>query len=213
MNKAYTSYVLAILSVFFFTALTLTAIVTHEITIFYVVYVFWWDEVIKTVFDLIRFVVHKNQISDLRIYKLNVFGRIYMLSIYLVFIIVCFGMLIEWSVQDLLFKNVEVLLFKNIFFNMSLILFIGREGYVFANKRKSNIEARNIFSKGIITLHLSIILGVLFWAIASNKIGNYLPDNLKQYSYIAAVTPFILIKLLFDWLELKEKGDGLNKVE
>jgi len=66
-----------------------------------------------------------------------------------------------------------------------------------------------MMSGSIITLHLSIILGILLWAVATKKLGS-LPFELEGHSAILAIVPFLIIKFLFEWAALKAKR---NKVE
>ncbi len=205
MNKITNSFWLGMLSALFFTALSIAAIVTQEITIFYVIYVFWWDELIKVIFEASKLIFNRGQIEDVFSFKTMVGARMFMLFIYFVFIVLCFGLIIDWNFKEQISKNFDVFLFQNIFFNLSLITFIGREVYVYANTYTSKVEAGNVFSRGAMTLHLSIILGLLLWAVSTNKIGSFMPEAFFKYSYIAAVVPFFIIKFIFDWWELKSK--------
>lgn len=204
MNKNIASYLINILSLLFFTGLTIFAIVAQEITIFYVIYIFWWDEFIKLFFDFSRYLFNKDQIIDTVEYKTDLGNRLFMLSLYVVFIVVCFGFMIEWKTENSIFKNAQILLFQNIYFNISLISFIGREIYVYRNKIQTvNKSMQNIMSGTIITLHISIIFGILLWAIATKKLGS-IPFDLEKYSTILAIIPFLIIKFLFEWSAIKK---------
>ncbi len=210
MNKAKHIYWADIAALLFFTILTCVAVATKQITIFYVIYVFWWDEIIKTVFDKLRFIFRKNEIADQETYRANVGTRFFMLALYAVFIIVCFGFIIDWGNTDAIVKNAQVLLFRNIYFNISLLSFIGREMYVYSNKKiQNNNPARTVMSNGIITLHVSIIIGILLWALASKKFGVAMPVSLEAYSAILAIVPFLIIKFLFDWSEIRSRNKAL----
>jgi FtsH-binding integral membrane protein len=203
MNKNTASYVIDILSLLVFTTLTIVALVMHEITIFYLIYIFWWEECIKTIFTWLNYYFRKNEIKDPKTYKIEYRARFFMLFIYLVFIIVCFGLIMDWSSKDIISTNFEIFLFQNLYFNISLISFIGRELYVFSNKKNAN-QSTSAFSSGTLTLHISIILGVLLWAVATKKLGS-LPLALESYSTILAITPFLIIKFLFDCLAIKAR--------
>ena len=211
MNKAKSIYWADIAALVFFTLLTCVAVATKQITIFYVIYVFWWDEIIKTFFDLFRYVFRKNEIKDRLAYKEKIRLRFFMLSLYIVFIVVCFGFVIDWSNTDAIAKNAQVLLFRNIYFNISLLSFIGREMYVFSNKViQENDLGRNTMSNGIITLHVSIILGILLWALTSKKFDITLPVSLEAYSTTLAIVPFLIIKFLFDWSGIRSRKKALG---
>lgn len=203
MNKNSASYVIDIISLLFFTALTIGAVVMKEITIFYVIYIFWWDEFIKTGFDFFRYLFNKKEIEQPLVFKVSIGSRFFMLFIYIVFIIVCFGFIIEWGTDNSISKNAEILLFQNIYFNISLVSFIAREIYVYRNKIQNiNTSILNIMSGSIITLHVSIILGILLWAVATKKLGS-LPFEFGNYSTILAIVPFLIIKFLFECSAIK----------
>ena len=205
MNKNSASYLIDILSLLFFTALTIAAVVMQEITIFYVIYIFWWDEFIKTGFDFLCYLFNKKEIKHPLVFKSSIGSRFFMLFIYIVFIIVCFGFIIEWGTSNSIYKNGQILLFQNIYFNISLISFIAREIYVYRNKIQNiNTSMLNIMSGSIITLHLSIILGLLLWAVATKKLGS-LPFELQNYSAILAIVPFLILKFLFEWTAIRGK--------
>ncbi len=203
LNKNNTSYLTDILTLLFFSGLTITAVAMQQVTIFYLIYVFWWDEIIKTVSDLSRLILRKNEIEDRVQFKTDIKTRFFMLFLYFVFIIICFCFMIEWNTSDHIYKNIEILLFKNMYFNVSLLSFMAREIYVYSNKRiASTHTARTVMSKGIITLHLSIIFGILLWAVATKKL-DFIPLELESYSTLLAIIPFMIIKFLFDWSEIK----------
>ncbi|MGN6647231.1 MAG: DUF6498-containing protein [Cytophaga sp.] len=206
MNKAKSIYWADITALVFFTILTCVAIATKQITIFYVIYVFWWDEIIKTLSDLFRYVFRKKEIKDRLTYKEKIRMRFFMLSLYVVFIVVCFGFVIEWGNTDAIAKNAQVLLFRNIYFNISLLSFIGREMYVYSYRGiQENELVRTMMSNGIITLHVSIILGILLWAVATRRLGS-LPVSLEAYSTMLAIVPFLIIKFLFDWSAIRSRS-------
>lgn len=205
INKDDTSYVINILSLVFFTGLTIAALTLQQITIFYLIYVFWWDEIIKTIADEFRLILRKNEIEDPEQFKAAVKTRFFMLFLYVVFIIICFCFMIEWNTKNSLYANIEILLFKNVYFNISLLSFAAREIYVYSNKKIVKIaSAHGIMSKGIITLHVSIILGILIWAVAAKKLGS-IPFEIESYSTVLAIMPFLIIKFLFEWSEIRSK--------
>ncbi|WP_018341830.1 DUF6498-containing protein [Cytophaga aurantiaca] len=211
MNKNSAAYLIDILSLLFFTVLTIVAVVVQEITIFYVIYIFWWDEFIKVLFDFFRYLFNKKEIETPLLVKASIGSRFFMLFIYIVFIIVCFGFIIEWNTENAISKNAQILLFQNIYFNISLISFIGREIYVYRNKVQTiNKVSFGMMSGSLITLHVSIILGILLWAVATKKLGS-IPFELGSYSTILAIIPFLIIKFLFEWLTIRMKRKEVEK--
>jgi hypothetical protein len=205
ITKNNASYVIDILSLLFFTALTIVALVMKEITIFYVIYIFWWDEFVKLLFDFFRYIFNKDEIVDPVEYRTSMGNRLFMLSLYVVFIIICFGFMIEWKTDNSVYKNAQILLFQNLYFNISLVSFIGREIYVYRNNIQTiNKSMQDIMAGSMITLHISIIFGILLWAVATKRLGS-LPFELESYSTLLAIVPFLIIKFLFEWSAIKGK--------
>lgn len=74
------------------------------------------------------------------------------------------------------------------------------------NKLISNYKPDiQLMSTNIMTLHVSIILGGLFWAFINGKIGNYKLDLGIFQPYTIGI-PFFVIKLFFDIRAVKEEN-------
>ena len=147
------------LSLFIMTAITIIAVFNKQVSVFYIIYLFWCDEFLKTLFDRLRYHFKKDKLQNPANYLSNNKSRLFMLMVYLVFIIVCFGLMLDWSNSDLILGNFEVFLFKNTLFNFSLISFLLREIYLYI-KNHSVLLPHHLLSPGIITLHVSLILGI-----------------------------------------------------
>ncbi|MFD1062497.1 hypothetical protein ACFQ1Q_04505 [Winogradskyella litorisediminis] len=194
-----------IISLVAFTIITLIALKDGKITMFYLIYLFWIDEFIKTIFDLINFYFNRKNIENPEVYKQLSHSRFFMLFIYLIFILVFFGLMIDWKTEDAVITNFSIIFFKNSLFNLCVFSFLLREVFHFISYKKAlNAPAHSIFSKGLITLHVSLILGVFLWAIINGKMGNN-PIEFGSYKTIVAIVPFLLIKLIFELLEIKNR--------
>lgn len=185
------------------TILTIVAVASKNISVFYIIYLFWWDEVLKSIFDLLKNWSKRHQLENPKSYSSNIGGRFFFLSIYIVFIIVFFGLMIDSKNTDMIGLNFEVFLFMNPLFNFSLLSFLLREIYLFRHPEEQ-IKTHHLLSRGIITLHISIILGILMWAFVSLKL-----QHLETYATIFAVIPFLLIKVLFEVYEIKANHKNL----
>lgn len=179
------------------TIFTVFLILNKETTVFYILYLFWCDELIRTLFDGFKYIFKKSNITDVSKYISIVKSRLFVLFIYLIFIIFFFGLKINWDDSDLIIDNLSVLFFKNSLFNFTIITFIIRELYFFINS-KTELAAKSLFSGGIIILHISLVLGILFWFVSSQKI-----EFLKEYATIISMVPFLFLKLFF---EIKLEG-------
>ncbi len=196
-----------IIALVVFGCLTLMAVQNKQVTVFYLIYVFWFDELIKTIFDALA----QKKTAAIKLNKSVIRSRFFMLFIYLIFIVVYFGFIVDWSYSENILRNMEVLFFKNAFFNFTVIGFVFREIVnLYKNNVTSLITPRTIFSKGLITLHISIIFGVLGWFIASGKLG-YFELNLEGYKSLIASIPFLIIKIGFEALEIKTRSQELSK--
>ncbi len=179
------------------TGCTIMEIIHKQTTVFYILYLFWFDEFIRTVFDRIAYYSKKVSTADAVQFLGNNKERFFMLGIYLVFIIVFFGIIIDWKELDLIGLNFEIFSFKNPYFNGSLFIFTLREGFLFYTNSKVRYT-KDIFSNGILTLHVSLLLGILIWFLSVQKW-----QFLVEYANVFAVIPFLIIKIIFE-LKLKE---------
>lgn len=178
-------------------SLTSIAILDKDMSIFYILYLFWWDELLKSFFDLLNYLIKKSQLNNAKVYKSNLRGRFFFLVLYFLFIVIFFGVVIDANNKDLVYLNFELLFFQNAWFNLSLIGFLIR-GIYFLNKGDKRSNGLNVLSKGIITLHVSIILGIFIWGLTKLKF-----QELEEYATLLAVIPFLLFKIFFEVLEIK----------
>ena len=108
--------------------------------------------------------------------------------------------MLDWDNKDLMILNFRVLFFNNALFDFTIFSFLLREIYLYRNQTQK-IDSHSILSRGIITLHISIILGIFAWFFLANKF-----PSLKQYSAVLAITPFLLFKIFFEMAEIKENN-------
>lgn len=178
------------------TVFTLIAIAKGQITVFYVIYLFWWDELLKTIFDVVALVTKHRQIPDSKSFRFSLQGRFFFLAIYIVFIVVFFGFLIDHDQGQQMIDNLEIFFFKNPWFTFTIIGFFIRELSEFLTQSENEIHSLDTLSPGIITLHISIILGgFLFGFFTWNKDAT-IDIALTR---IALILPFLLLKLFFEW--------------
>ena len=201
-----------IFSLIVFAGITILALLEDETSIFYIIYLFWMDEFVKTIFDGLQYYLNKKRITDPKAFRAILNGRFFMLLIYVVFIIVLFGFVMDWGNQNAIILNLEVLFFKNTLFNLTVFGFLIREIIQYLDIRKKLlVPIHPIMSKAMMTLHISIILGVFIWALLSGKFGVD-PINLGVYQTVAAITPFLLIKLFFEISEIKVRFREIQNI-
>ena len=189
------------LSLIAMTIFTVIGIVNKEITVFYILYLFWCDEFLRTFFDRWRW-IRKPQEFQYRIAFLsNNKQRFFMLWVYFVFIVIIFGLVMDWKESELVLRNFEVLFFRNGLFNYTLGTFLLREVYLLTNDIQ-DVEAQFLMSNGVIILHLSIILGIFSWFLSKEKFPLF-----EDYATVFSIIPFLILKLIF---EIKLDSDSVN---
>lgn len=192
--------IITYLSLFVMTIITIVSIVTEQSTVFYILYLFWFDEFIRTVFDRFRYYYKKDQIQNLTVFLSNNKQRFFLLSNYFIFIILIFGLVIDRKNFNLIGINLSILMFQNPLFNYTLISFMGREFYLYKNI-SNQLESKNLVSIGIIILHVSLVLGVLLWTFSSQKFQFF-----KEYAALISIIPFLLLKLIFE-IKMENQSD------
>ena len=121
------------------------------------------------------------------------FGSLFIMFIYLVFIIVFFGMIANWSNSDITLTNMEILFFKNWFFNINLLFVLFEHIYINLNEDKT-IASIGQFTSNMLVLHISIILGgIIMFFIVKPFPETFSPDNL--WSSVLIILPFLLLKM------------------
>lgn len=174
------------------TAITIASLYTKQTTVFYILYLFWFDEFIRAIFNTITFYFKKDKLDNFANPMSNIKQKFFFLSVYFVFIFVFFGLIIDRNDFSLIAINFSVLAFQNSFFNFSIITFLLRELYLYRNN--SVLENTiDIISVRIVILHISIISGILFWVLSTQKY-----QFMVEYSNIIAIVPFLLLKLIFE---------------
>lgn len=180
------------LDTFFLFFITIGALLNQQVSVFYIVYLFWFQELLRTIINFafaLRFDNRKNLFS-------RFIGSLFPLFIYFVFIIILFGFMLNWNNQDLLFLNLRIMFFKNLFFNLNLIIF-GAEIILYSFFNRNEIifsDNLQIFSPRHLILHISIIFGAVIQLLIVKKYDNFFtPENL--WGSVLVILPFLLLRL------------------
>lgn len=175
-----------------FLLITFIGLINKEVSVFYIIYLFWFQEFIRTLFDVIFLLKQAKTVNQKFEVLKSSFGNFFLLFIYFVFIVLIFGFMLNSNDSSLLGKNILVLFFKNWFFNINLILF-SVEYFIFKHNQNTFQYPIVIFNRRHIILHLSIILGAIIQLILLPK------WNFDKYSIASFVVilPFLLLKFYF----------------
>ncbi|WP_417431791.1 hypothetical protein [Halpernia sp.] len=171
--------------------LTVLALINKEITIFYMLYLFWWQAFIEILSALIKKIVLKE--SFVEISKVF-FPTFFVMFAYVLFIIILFGFVFSFYDIKLFALNSQILYFKNDIFNLNLgLTTILAISHFFSNSNK-NLDFGPLSAKMLI-LHISIILGFTL----NFGIKFFLNEVDSSLLYLLSAVPFILLKTYFFW--------------
>ena len=175
-----------------FALLTALSIGYGQTTVFYVIYFFWWSEFIRIIIKNLFLRFNKSNNSNQPEAKL-MFGSLFMMLIYLVFIIVFFGLIANWNNSEITLTNMKIMFFKNWFFNINLLFVLLEHIYINLNSNNT-IAVFGQFTSNMLVLHISIILGgIIMFFIVKPFPETFSPDNL--WSSVLIILPFLLLKM------------------
>jgi hypothetical protein len=170
---------------------TILGIFNGQVTVFYIIYLFWFQEFVRTIIDVVYVLFNKKRLEEKGAVVEIPISNFILLFIYLVFIVVLFGVLLNFNNTDLMILNMKTLMLKNIYFDLNVLVFIIE--YVFYRMMFAYIQNQNqIFNKRHIVLHISIIFGAIIQMLILRdaKINNELLS-------MAVIAPFLILKYFF----------------
>jgi len=174
-----------------FILLTALSIWSGQTTVFYIIYFFWWNELIRIMVDRICFKHNKNAVNISQ-GKTSVFGSFIQMGVYFVFIVVFFAFMANWNNDTLILINMRILFFKNWFFNINLVFVAVERILLHSTQQPLKVSFGN-FTPNMLILHVSIILGVvLMLFVVRNFPETFTPNNL--WGSVIIILPFLLIR-------------------
>lgn len=174
-----------------FILLTALAVVNGQTTIFYIIYFFWWIEFIRVIVDQLFYKKNENAVLVSGVHS-SFIGHLFLMGIYVVFIVVFFGIIANWDNQEITLLNFEILLFKNWFFNINLIIVLVQRIYLHASKQELIIPM-GLFTPNMIVMHISIIVGgLIMFFIVKQYPEIFTPENL--WGSVIVILPFLILK-------------------
>lgn len=177
-----------------FTLFTILSILKGKTTIFYILYFFWCNELLRIIIDRLFYKSNSNALLGFS-KNTSILPSLFPMGIYFVFIVVFFGFISSWKNEEIALMNMEILFFKNTFFVLNLI-FVAIERILLHRTQQAVIIIFGIFTPNMLILHISIILGALlmFFVIRSFP-AIFTPSNL--WGSVIIIFPFLLIKAFF----------------
>ena len=174
--------------------LTIVSIIYKQTTVFYIIYLFWFSEVLRTIVDLVFFKKPSLATQATPAAKLGISPRFFLLGIYWVFIVVFFGLIANYDNDAAMNINFQVVSFQNIFFNLNL-MFIVIERIIYHRMNRNLEPSYDAFTANMIVLHVSIILGgALTFFLVLKYEKTFSPENL--WGSVLIISPFLLLRML-----------------
>lgn len=191
-----------------FAVLTLLSVWSGQTTVFYLLYFFWWNELIRLVVDRLCYKRNPNAVYEDGHGK--GFGEsLFLMGIYWMFLVVIFGFIAATDTEgtDIIIANMRVLLFHNWFFNINLIFVLLERLYLHKTRQPLQIYF-GAFNPNTIVLHISIIVGaVLMFFLVREYPDTFTPENRWGSALIAL--PFLLLKMGMQYLTASD--NTINK--
>lgn len=180
-----------------FTVLTLLSVVNGQSTVFYLLYFFWWNELIRLVVDRLCYKRNKNAVYEIT-RNSRFFESLFLMGIYWLFLVVIFGFIAASDSTEIIIANMQVLVFHNWFFNINLLFVLLERWYL--HRTQQPIQAYfDAFNPNTIVLHVSIIVGaVLMFFVVRNYPEIFTPEN--RWGSALIIFPFVLLRGLMQKL-------------
>lgn len=182
---------------FLFAVLTLMSVLSGQTTVFYLLYFFWWNELIRLVVDRLCYKRNLNAVYEDGHGK--GFGEsLFLMGIYWVFLVVMFGFIAGMDSTEIIIANMRVLVFHNWFFNINLIFVLLERIYLHKTRQLLQIYF-GAFNPNTIVLHIAIIVGAaLMFFVVREYPETFTPENRWGSALIAL--PFLLLKIGMQYL-------------
>ncbi|MFT3980175.1 MAG: hypothetical protein QM687_06860 [Ferruginibacter sp.] len=183
-----------------FALLTALSVYAGQVSIFYIIYLFWWNELIVILTDYIfsRWQQHKNPGA-----AVSSLGGLFLLFVYFIFIVIFFAFMANWENEKLLVVNMRILFFKNLYFNLNLLYLAAMRIILLLNKQVKPAAA-DLFTPNMMVLHISIIFGGFLMFLVIKKYPQvFTPDNL--WGSVLIIAPFLLLRFFVQLWKLKRK--------
>jgi hypothetical protein len=170
---------------------TAFSILKGQATVFYVIYFFWWSEFIRIITGRLFYKKENKEVAAEEKQDFLV-GNLILMAIYLVFIVLFFGLFANWNNKEISLTNMDILFFQNWFFNGNLIFVLVERIYLLSAKKSLSVKA-GVFTSNMLVLHISIVLGgILLFFIVKKYPNTFTPENL--WGSVIIILPFLLLK-------------------
>lgn len=176
-----------------FLFLTGFSILNGQTTVFYILYLFWWYEWLRIIVDKFAYKKNPNAVFQ-KTQGDSLLHSVIPMLIYLVFIIVFFGIIANWQNKEITIINAGILTFHNLFFNLNLVFILFERLVLHWTKQPLQVSF-GAFTSNMIILHISIVLGALLMFFVIRKYPQiFVPENL--WGSVIIISPFLLLRTI-----------------
>lgn len=177
-----------------FLLITIWGVIAGQVTVFYIIYLFWFQLLVQTIIDIIH--ARKNGQADGKKPSVGIIAaNMFVYFCYLSLIIVFFGVMLNFDNQDLVIVNLRTLLLHNFGFDLNIMLFAVQ--YALYRKQIGNKGLQiAVFERGQLILHVSIIIGAFVQMMFVKKHPEYFSGH-ELWGAALVVLPFLFLKILF----------------
>jgi hypothetical protein len=187
------------IEIFTFLLITLWGVVQGQVTVFYIIYFFWFQLLIRTIIDIV-YAGRNGEEDGTKPTPAVITGSMFIYFCYLLLIIVFFGVMLNFDNQDLIIINLRTLVLRNIGFDLNLMLFAIQ--YSLYRKQIGNKDLQiALFDRGHLILHISIIVGAFIQMLFVKKHPEYFSGH-ELWGSALVVLPFLLLKI---WITRKRQ--------
>ncbi len=184
---------------------------------FPILYMWWWEELVLTVFGVLKlrqlrpFLLKKESEIVVREGESSARGRFFLLFVYFVFVVIIGGFV--FAPKDSYIENIITLIFRNQVFNLNLLLFMGIQVWLFwrdfyQNKNFETTDVstlRTTFDLRSMVIHVGLLAGA-FLSFLIHKYGLFKTEHAFMFGFMAIKTSVEL------WAALRWKSQVDSKV-
>ena len=174
-----------------FLLITLWGVAQGQVTVFYIIYFFWFQLLIRTIIDIMH-ARRNGQADGTKPTPAVIIGSMFIYFCYLLLIIVFFGVMLNFDNQDLVIINLRTLVLRNPGFDLNIILFAMQYAHYRKQIGNKNLQIA-LFDRGHLILHISIILGAIIQMQFVRKHPGYFSGH-ELLGSALVVLPFLLLK-------------------
>jgi hypothetical protein len=183
----------------------LYVLIIGQSTMFYVVYIFWWEEALKYLSEVLFCRFYKHKIQSYKAFDNLILPRLCILIVHFWFIISLFGKgvpeILNFGLE--LKHNTNIINFEDPYFNSILLLIVIKTSWFwyrqFLLAKKAESIDFNYSENGIWILHISVLMGFFFLFAFSTTIKE---SSNPTLFYLILILPYLIMKIIVEVINI-----------